>query len=448
MMILNMDLPFAVLKIKNRITLLKPTHSNNYYLIMIMKYYNIIFMIFFFTMLCPSNGWSQEKTVNRSGKQITLTKSSVNLSQVDNTSDIEKPVSSPTQTALNLKENIADLSTDIFADGLSDSKYPSAKATRDYINTVTWKINGNANTLPGTHFIGTTDNSDIIFKMMNTEVFRINSSGNVGINQPATIDAKLTINSGLVLNISGNPLNMNKILTSDANGLGSWVELPSPDVSIQPTPRPTKVSYVVSSTGRIWMDRNLGASRRAQSYDDYYAYGKLFQWGRADDGHADMNWISSTSGNLTNGTTTTLSTTDYPGHNLFIINNMTIDFWQLGFNSSTTTLWQGLNGINNPCPANYRIPTQAEWAAEVAAYNITDGVSAFNSVLKLTLPGNIDYNSGLLQNSKTNGFYWTSSTSFSPSEGNVRKFFETNTGINPNSSNFSKTGFSVRCIKD
>jgi hypothetical protein len=32
-------------------------------------------------------------------------------------------------------------------------------------------------------------------------------------------------------------------------------------------------------TGRIWMDRNLGASRAATSPTDSEAYGDLYQWG-------------------------------------------------------------------------------------------------------------------------------------------------------------------------
>ena len=33
------------------------------------------------------------------------------------------------------------------------------------------------------------------------------------------------------------------------------------------------------------MDRNLGAGRVAQSSDDALAYGDLYQWGRATEGH-------------------------------------------------------------------------------------------------------------------------------------------------------------------
>ena len=41
----------------------------------------------------------------------------------------------------------------------------------------------------------------------------------------------------------------------------------------------------VTSAGQVWMDRNLGALRVAQSVDDYHSYGWLYQWGRLADGH-------------------------------------------------------------------------------------------------------------------------------------------------------------------
>lgn len=58
------------------------------------------------------------------------------------------------------------------------------------------------------------------------------------------------------------------------------------------------------ATGQTWMDRNLGASRAATSMNDEQAYGDLYQWGRAADGHQKRN----------SGTTSTLSSTDTPIH--------------------------------------------------------------------------------------------------------------------------------------
>ena len=42
---------------------------------------------------------------------------------------------------------------------------------------------------------------------------------------------------------------------------------------------------VVGANGRVWMDRNLGASQVATSSTDTNSYGDLYQWGRGADGH-------------------------------------------------------------------------------------------------------------------------------------------------------------------
>lgn len=69
-------------------------------------------------------------------------------------------------------------------------------------------------------------------------------------------------------------------------------------------------------TGRIWLDRNLGATRVATSSTDSVAYGHLYQWGRNDDGHESR----------TSNTTTTRATTITPAHNNFIVNNITYNW--------------------------------------------------------------------------------------------------------------------------
>jgi hypothetical protein len=74
-----------------------------------------------------------------------ITKSMVGLGNVDNTTDANKPVSTATQTALDLKANATDVTTslalkedaanktiDVSADGTSDVKFPSAKAVKTY----------------------------------------------------------------------------------------------------------------------------------------------------------------------------------------------------------------------------------------------------------------------------------------------------------------------------
>jgi hypothetical protein len=43
--------------------------------------------------------------------------------------------------------------------------------------------------------------------------------------------------------------------------------------------------FAIVYTGRVWLDRNLGATRVAASSTDTEARGYYYQWGRNDDGH-------------------------------------------------------------------------------------------------------------------------------------------------------------------
>ena len=58
------------------------------------------------------------------------------LNNVDNTSDAAKPISTATQSALDLKQNISNISTDVATDAASDIKYPSVKALKTYVDGV------------------------------------------------------------------------------------------------------------------------------------------------------------------------------------------------------------------------------------------------------------------------------------------------------------------------
>ena len=62
-------------------------------------------------------------------------KTNLALENVDNTSDADKPVSTAQQTALNLKENLSNKSTDVATDAASNTKYPSVKAIKNYVDT-------------------------------------------------------------------------------------------------------------------------------------------------------------------------------------------------------------------------------------------------------------------------------------------------------------------------
>jgi len=145
-------------------------------------------------------------------------------------------------------------------------------------------------------------------------------------------------------------------------------------------------------TGRTWMDRNLGAIQVAISTTDTASFGSLYQWGRYSDGHESR--MSATTNNTSN--------TDDPGHSLFILAN---NDWRSPANDS---LWQGVDGINNPCPPGFRLPTESEFEAEFQSWTSSDAVGAFNSPLKLTLTGARSRMSGQIGNVGTFAGYRTS----------------------------------------
>lgn len=208
--------------------------------------------------------------------------------------------------------------------------------------------------------------------------------------------------------------------TSSEEDTGSWP--PDPETEI--------VNVTNPATGRTWMDRNLGASRAATSPTDEEAYGDLYQWGRAADGHEKPN----------SSTTTTLSSSDQPGHGEFILAPDGPYDWRSPQNDD---LWQGVDGVNNPCPTGYRLPTASEWEAERNSWDTNDASGAFNSPLKLPMAGMRSGSSGSLFEVGSVGFYSSSTVSGSSAR---RLYFLSSTASVRSS--YRSSGDSVRCLVD
>ena len=184
------------------------------------------------------------------------------------------------------------------------------------------------------------------------------------------------------------------------------------------------------TTGAIWMDRNLGATQAAISSVDANSYGDLYQWGRGSDGHQCR----------TSPTTVTLSSVDQPAHGDFITTNSGHNDWR---NPQNTNLWQGINGINNPCPSGYRLPTNTELDAERLSWSQNNSAGAFASPLKLPMAGYRLSSNGSLFNVGTVGYYWSSTVS---STGSRLLYFDSS---NASMVDYSRaSGFAVRCLKD
>ena len=183
------------------------------------------------------------------------------------------------------------------------------------------------------------------------------------------------------------------------------------------------------TTGKIWMDRNLGATQVATSSTDVNSYGDLYQWGRRADGHQCR----------TSPTTATLSSIDQPAHGNYILAPNAPNNWH---SLQNTNLWQGVNGANNPCPSGYRIPTETEINTELIYFSQANSVGAFASPLKWSLAGwRVNGNGSL--SAGGDGHYWSSTVSGADSRYlNFASSYAAMGGTN------RARGYTVRCIKD
>lgn len=206
----------------------------------------------------------------------------------------------------------------------------------------------------------------------------------------------------------------------------------------------TAVVEVLSGTGKIWMDRNLGATRPATSVNDPLAYGNLYQWGRGNDGHERMVFNGSTlsTGKGLNGVTTGASSSDTPGHDKFITYPLTNSDWR---NPQNNLLWQGASGTNNPCPSGFRLPTAAEFAAEVTFYSVTSMATAYSATPQQfsATGGRASATGDLII--PTLGYYWSSTIGTSPVTHAKSRVFSSTTNAADFTRNFA---IGVRCIKN
>jgi Protein of unknown function (DUF1566)/Bacterial Ig domain len=130
-------------------------------------------------------------------------------------------------------------------------------------------------------------------------------------------------------------------------------------------------------TGRVWLDRNLGAFQVCTAYNDSECYGDYYQWGRNADGH------EKTTSAIASVKPTNVSDV---GHGKFISTIAPPHDWTSsdGWGSQRSLNWSMTDGTS-VCPVGYRVPTISELTAETL-YSV-DGVrnrmDAMNNFLKL-----------------------------------------------------------------
>jgi uncharacterized protein (TIGR02145 family) len=205
--------------------------------------------------------------------------------------------------------------------------------------------------------------------------------------------------------------------------------------------KPWTYGTVTTATGRVWLDRNLGATRVATSSTDTQGYGDYYQWGRPADGH-QTKYLTN---NNSTGVTTTRSATAVPSTDLWIA---PIDGSNDWLSTPDNTLWTGANPATNPCPAGFRIPTESEWSAERATWSSTNAAGGFASPLKLTRPG-------MLTGFGSGGATYTAKDSFGQyltqtayTNGGARYFGIEGSNAWFDQNYYKSHGMSVRCIQN
>ena len=197
----------------------------------------------------------------------------------------------------------------------------------------------------------------------------------------------------------------------------------------------TTYSTVTSPyTGKVWLDRNLGAAQVCTIYTDTACYGDYYQWGRDFDGHQD-----STSAN----TTTQATDVNNAGNSFITSGSSPYDWTTADSNGSLRTVnWSKTDGTS-VCPMGFRVPTLTELKAETLDNGVSNSATAFSNFLKLPVAGYRHNYAGGLNGQGTYGYVWTSSVNDFNSD--IVNFNNSGAATNDYGRAY---GLTVRCLRD
>lgn len=188
-------------------------------------------------------------------------------------------------------------------------------------------------------------------------------------------------------------------------------------------------------TGRVWLDRNLGAIQACTSSTDSACYGDLYQWGRVADGHQ----LRTSSGSPSQLASISTASTEFIEGNSDWVTLTEDDNGAL-----RSAAWAN-GGANDICPAGFSVPTEAEITADTisaSTTDITEAATAFSSFLKIPAAGYRSV-SGSISSVGSYAYLWSRSANGS----NGRSLYATVASAGSNSDSRAY-GYSVRCIKD
>jgi hypothetical protein len=238
-----------------------------------------------------------------------------------------------------------------------------------------------------------TDYSSVQYSISGDDVsfFEINAAnGNLTFKIPPNFEQPLDLNRDNIYYILvhatalGGTISQNqnfKIMDMDGDG--------EPNNSVFAdggTFRGLTYKYVTSpETGRIWLDRNLGANRVATKVEDSESYGYYYQWGRGNDDHEHVNSkavIMSTLGEQPSITPNSPNHFDPDGKGKA---GSEWDWTAEDVSGALRIAAWADDGVNAICPAGFEVPTQAEMQAETNGNHTADDV--FDLFLKMPANG-------------------------------------------------------------
>jgi len=193
-------------------------------------------------------------------------------------------------------------------------------------------------------------------------------------------------------------------------------------------------------TGRVWLDRNLGASQVCTSNIDKACYGDYYQWGRDTDGHEKFD----------SDTTNTLATNIYYRDSTFIVGSN--DWLSEGIGGNLekdprSNKWANIDG-SSICPIGFRVPNKNEFEYELintTTYPNRD--TFFESFLKL--PASAYRGDSGYFHTYGNPIFWTTSqwkSEFTQEYGLPYAVLAAYIGADFSTKNPSN-GYPVRCIR-
>jgi len=200
-----------------------------------------------------------------------------------------------------------------------------------------------------------------------------------------------------------------------------------------------KVYNTVTSphTGKIWLDRNLGASKVCSSYKDKACFGDYYQWGREADGHEKKS----------SGVTSIFATSISNINNKFIKSSSKNNYdWTKNTDkdgSLRSNYWSLTDG-SGICPSGFRVPTSAELKAETTTHGVRNRQTAFSNFLKIPSAGARNYLSATVQSRGHNVSIWSSSVKGSK----AMSLFVGHKNALISRDGYRAVGKAVRCIKD